>query len=124
MLTVPESYIRRLEAENAQLRQSFPKEQPDSTTVIHGPSVAVFGSNPASSDPPLRAERLMENSTTEHFVSKLKGIHDTCMPDTPGHGGQVTPTPYDDTGDEFEERIPSNKSNYTFIPLQQDNNRA
>ena len=118
-MTVPESYVRRLEQENLRLRQLSPKEQPGPATVTHDIIT------PGDDDSYLHSStgRLVEDSTTEHFVSKLKGIHDAAAPDTAHQVWQAAQTPSDVIADSHE-GVRSSPSAYTFILLKQDKDGA
>ncbi|KAH8434480.1 fungal specific transcription factor domain-containing protein [Aspergillus melleus] len=68
------------------------------------------------------SERLVENSTTEHFVRRLKGVCSHPHQDRSG----ISPFPMTSTPDEIgfrESDAQPKSSNYTYIPLESDNLR-
>lgn len=119
VLTVPESYVRRLENENAQLRESLSGGLQSSTRLTHELSSSANNDSRNA----IRADRLVEDSTTEHFISKLKGVHDNPTPDTSQRGWQSSSSPIDGTGVLGTNPISPTKTSYTFISLEQDNTR-
>ncbi|KAJ5378609.1 hypothetical protein N7509_011728 [Penicillium cosmopolitanum] len=68
-------------------------------------------------------DRLIENSTTEHFVRKLKGVYSTRSQDISG----VSPLSNGSTADRsnfHDNDDRSATSDYTYIPLDNDSNHA
>ncbi|PLB53913.1 hypothetical protein P170DRAFT_469393 [Aspergillus steynii IBT 23096] len=117
-MTVPESYVRRLESEIAQLRQP----SRDSQRVVTQASCQL--TTPSSNGTPEQTlqERLIENSTTEHFVHRLKGVYSNSTQENSGTSPfPTTPTP--DVNEFHDNEIQSTASKYTYIPLEDDNSR-
>ncbi|KAJ5083301.1 hypothetical protein N7456_012728 [Penicillium angulare] len=117
VVTIPESYVRRLESEIAQLRQL---SRDDQRAATHASDQLATTSSNDSQTQGLLPERLIENSTTEHFVRKLK-----CVYAVRGQGtSRVSPfltTSTQDATEYHDNNIHSTTSNYTYIPLETDN---
>ncbi|KGO75807.1 Pyruvate/Phosphoenolpyruvate kinase [Penicillium italicum] len=119
VVTIPESYVRRLESEIAQLRQPSRDNQ---RAVTHASDQLTTPLSNGSQEQGVLPERLIENSTTEYFVRKLKGVYSTPTQEKSG----VSPFPTTSTPDVSEfhnNEIQSTTSNYTYIPLEYDNSQ-
>lgn len=109
VVTIPESYVRRLESEIAQLRQPSHDSQ---RVVTHTSDQLTTPWRNGSPEQGLLPERLFENSTTEHFVRKLKNVYSTPTQDKSG----VSSLPMTSTPDVAEfpaNNVQSVTSDYT-----------
>lgn len=109
--------MRRLESEIAQLRQPSVDSQ---RVVTH----AEQPTTPLSAGTPEQTaqDRLIENSTTEHFVRRLQGVYSNR---DQGSGDSRFPATSTPDGTAFRQNdIQSTASKYTYIPLEDDNNRT
>ncbi|KAI9041800.1 Pyruvate/Phosphoenolpyruvate kinase [Aspergillus affinis] len=118
-MTVPESYVRRLESEIAQLRQTSRDSQ---VAVIHASHRQPTTPSSNEVQEQTRSERLIENSTTEHFVRRLKGVYSNPYQDMSSPSPFPTTLAPDETGFHESDAQPK-ASNYTYIPLENDNLR-
>lgn len=117
-ISIPESYLRRLESELAQLRQPVGDNQRRVTQVGYQFTTPSSIGLEGQAIP----DRLIENSTTEHFVRKLKGVYSTRSQDISG----VSPLSNGSTADRsnfHDNDDRSATSDYTYIPLDNDSNR-
>lgn len=112
LVTVPENYVRTLQNEVNQLRQLQAERGP-----LPGDAErqSLYDSNP---------ERLIENSTTEYFVSKLKGTctatedaqsHENAIPETPARTSR--------SGLSHSHHAQHSSSNYTYVPLDYESSK-
>lgn len=116
-MTVPESYLRRLESEIAQLRQPVRPDQRVLTGVNLDPRTPS-SKGLEEDDLPCR---LIENSTTEHFIRKLKHVYSAQRPRiTVGSPSSTGHTPDQANHSDMERQ--SATSDYTYVPLESDNN--
>ncbi|KAE8132756.1 hypothetical protein BDV38DRAFT_274869 [Aspergillus pseudotamarii] len=113
-MPLPESYLRKLEKEITRLRPSLSGSQELSVE-------AEPASDGDSQNDHLLNERLIEDSTTEHFIWKLKGVRsaltqgnaqDSSFPTAPASSRASLPRDLDEK---------SMASSYTYIPLDYDN---
>lgn len=114
VLTVPESYLRGMENELSQLRRPIQENQ---RPLTQESSVPLSNGLEEQTIP----DRLIENSTTEHFVRKLKNVYSTRSQDIPGvsplsAGLATDQSNFHDNDDQ------SAISDYTYIPLDNDSN--
>ncbi|OGM40377.1 hypothetical protein ABOM_010595 [Aspergillus bombycis] len=115
LTTVPENYLRRLESEIVRLRQPSRDGQRAVTHTSYQPTTPYSD----GSQEQILPERLVENSTTEHFVRKLKGVYSNPIQEVAG----VPPFPTTSTPSVSELNAQSTASSYTYIPLEHDNSR-
>lgn len=112
LVTVPQNYVRTLQNEIHQLRQLQAERGP-----IPGDAErqSLYDSNP---------ERLIENSTTEYFVSKLKGA---CTATEPAQYQEnaipETPESTSRSGLSHSHHAQHSSSNYTYVPLDYESSK-
>lgn len=116
-LTVPENYLRKLENEVVQLRQSLSNAQ-RATKEKEREIPAIEGSHSHSTN---AMDRLIEDSTTEHFIRKLKGVYCGQTSASPAeHTISSTPnTNLSGNPRKSDEQLAL--TGYTYVPLDYDN---
>lgn len=116
-LTVPEDYLRGLQSEVAQLRQSLSNA---TAASARGQSRGSIGDQQTQSPGDTSRERLIEDSTTEHFIRKLKGIQNApASTRSAEYSNQATPHTH--WSGESVENEKSTTPSYTYVPLDYDN---
>ncbi|KAK2596107.1 hypothetical protein QQS21_006454 [Conoideocrella luteorostrata] len=116
VLTVPESYLRKLENEIAQLRQSLSSAASESTTSAKDRDVVLQDKNAAAAN---ASDRLLDDSTTEHFVGKLKSVYcGQIFASSPEYLIKMPNTSCSGNAKESDEQVTG--PSYTYVPLNHD----
>ncbi|CAI7611447.1 unnamed protein product [Penicillium manginii] len=114
-----QSYLRRLENGLAQIRQPVRNNQRLVTQTGYQFTTPSRNGVEEQAIP----DRFIENSTTEHFVRKLKGVYSTRSQGISGVSALSTSS----TPDRFnfhDNDDRSANSDYSYIPLENDSNHA